>query len=173
MQEEVEITIRQAVPSDAPELLKISKILSEETDFLVMDEVGMNLPADELAGHLAALYESDENILLVALADSKMIGLASVSASKSTVENSFGELGISLLKEYWGFGLGGLMMEEILYWAHESRLSRLKLRVQQRNLRAIHLYEKFDFQIDEKIKNGAKTKENYLIDILAMSLPIK
>lgn len=169
MQEEIEITIRQAIPDDALEILRIGQILAKETDFFIMDEVGLNLTVSELAEQLAILYESCNNILLVALANDKIIGLASVATGNDLALEQIGEVGISILQEYWGLGLGSLMIEEIIYWAQESGLSRLELKVQKRNQRAIHLYEKFGFQKQAIINRGAKSKEGNFLEVLCMS----
>ena len=40
---EVEITLREAIPDDAAALLQVSQKIAEETDFLIMDEVGLGL----------------------------------------------------------------------------------------------------------------------------------
>ena len=41
MSEEISLTIREAQPNDASELLAMMQQVEEETDFLVMDEQGM------------------------------------------------------------------------------------------------------------------------------------
>ena len=48
-----------------------------------------------------------------------------------------GEIGLSILKDYWGMGLGSLLLEELLEWISEvGLLTRLELTVQARNERA-------------------------------------
>lgn len=49
-----------------------------------MDERGMAMSTTELAENLATLYESPNNVLLVALAGEAIIGTASVSASSKS-----------------------------------------------------------------------------------------
>ena len=41
MSDALELTIREAIPSDAAELLTVSRKIGEETEFLVMDEKGI------------------------------------------------------------------------------------------------------------------------------------
>ena len=88
-----------------------------------MDERGMAMSTAELAENLATLYESPNNVLLVALAGEAIIGTASVSAFQKRMEH-IGEIGISILKQYWGYGLGSILMEELIRWAHESHVIR-------------------------------------------------
>ncbi|MEG2644429.1 MAG: GNAT family N-acetyltransferase, partial [Enterococcus sp.] len=65
---EVEITLREAIPDDAAEIQKVSRQIAKETDFLIMDETGLGLTEELLQLQLADLYESENNILLLALA---------------------------------------------------------------------------------------------------------
>ncbi|MBM7689556.1 GNAT family N-acetyltransferase [Enterococcus ureilyticus] len=170
---EVEFTIREAIPDDATEILQALKIIGSETPFLVMDEKGMGMTSAEMSENLANLYESVNNVLMLALADGKVIGTASVKASSKKRMEHIGEIGISILKDYWGFGLGSLMMEELIEWAKESKvIRRLELTVQHRNQRAVHVYEKIGFQTEAIMARGAKTDEGELLDVHLMSLMI-
>lgn len=168
---EVEITLREATGNDTKELLAISQQVSQETDFLIMDERGMNLPEELLATQLDAIYESDTNFLLLAFADDQAIGAASIRASDEARIAHIGEVGIFIAKDYWGLGLGTLMLEELLAIVNEeSALGRLELTVQERNPRAIHLYEKFDFQTEAILARGAKSEDGEYLDVRLMSL---
>lgn len=157
-------SIREAVPTDADQLLSVMSKIGSETPYLVMDERGMAMSTAELAENLATLYESPNNVLLVALAGEAIIGTASVSASSKKRMEHIGEIGISILKQYWGgYGLGSILMEELIRWAHESHvIRRLELTVQDRNQRAIHVYKKLGFET-EAIMLGApkQTKVNF------------
>lgn len=165
--------IREAVPDDAKELLQVMKVIGRETPFLIMDEEGMNLSIDEMSVNLEKLYACENNVFMVALADDKIIGTASVKASLKKRMEHIGELGISILKEYWGYGLGNLLMEELLMWAKDSGvIRRVELTVQHRNQRAIHLYEKIGFQTEAIMPRGAKTDDGEFLDVHLMSLMI-
>lgn len=167
---EVEFTIREAIPDDAVEILRALKIAGSETPFLVMDEKGLEMTPVEMSENLANLYESPNNLLMVALADEQVIGTASIKASSKKRIEHIGEIGISILKDYWGFGLGTLMMEELIEWAKESGvIRRLELTVQHRNQRAVHVYEKIGFKTETIMVRGAKTDEDEFLDVHLMS----
>src|SRR5699024_8844792 len=78
MGEELDLTIREAIPEDAAELLKMTRQIGRETEFLVMDEKGINLPEELLAIQLEDIYESPNNTLFVALLGEQIIGTASL-----------------------------------------------------------------------------------------------
>lgn len=167
---EVEFTIREAIPDDAVEILRALKTIGSETPFLVMDEKGLEMTPVQMSENLANLYESPNNLLMVALADEQVIGTASVKASSKKRMEHIGEIGISILKDYWGFGLGSLMMEELIEWAKESGvIRRLELTVQHRNQRAVHVYEKIGFKTETIMARGAKTDDGEFLDVHLMS----
>ena len=171
--EQVDIVIRKAVPTDAAEILAVMKLIGEETPYLVMDEQGSDLSEEGMALNLASLYESPNNVLLVALANGKIAGTANVSASYKKRIEHIGEIGISILEAYWGIGLGTLLLEEIIIWAEESTvIKRLELTVQERNKRAIHLYRKIGFVSEATMPRGAKTDEGEFLDVQLMRLLI-
>lgn len=171
MSEEITLTIREAEPQDANELLTMMQQVGKETDFLVLDEHGLNLSSEALAIEIEYLKESSNNLLLIASIDKKIIGVLSVKASEQTRIAHIGEVGICILKEYWGMGLGTMMLEELLVWAKENEvLFRLELDVQVQNERAIHLYQKMGFQIEATMKRGARTENGKFLDVYKMSL---
>lgn len=173
MSEALDVVIREATPDDAAALLQLSQQVAQETEYLVMDETGMALSAEMLAMHLESLYESPNNLLLLAFVNDQLVGNASVKASNDYRIAHIGEIGISILKEFWGIGLGSLLMEEILYWAQDSQLiRRLELTVQVQNTRAVHLYQKFGFQLEATMARGARSDQGEFLAVHLMSLLI-
>ncbi|MHC5268377.1 N-acetyltransferase family protein [Enterococcus sp. LJL98] len=170
MSEALDLIIREAIPEDAAQLLKVTRKIGEETAFLVMDEKGINLPEELLALQLADLYESESNVLFVALFGDKIVGTASIKSDSEKRIAHIGELGISILKEYWGMGLGSILIEELLIWAEESQtIFRIELTVQSQNTKAIGLYKKFGFKQEAVMARGARSDEGAFLDVLLMS----
>ncbi|EMF0085651.1 GNAT family N-acetyltransferase [Enterococcus hirae] len=173
MSEEISLTIREAQPNDASELLAMMQQVEEETDFLVMDEKGMELTPEALALSIEYLQDSNNNLLLLACMGQKIIGVVSVKTGEQYRISHVGEVGISILKDYWGLGLGTMLLEEVLIWVKENGvLFRLELDVQTRNERAVHLYQKMGFEIEALMKRGARTDDGDFLDVYRMSLLI-
>lgn len=170
MAEEISITIREAVACDAQAILALMQKVAAETEFLVIDENADDLSLEQFQDQLQQLQESSSNLLLLAFDKEQVIGASSIKTSAEKRIDHIGELGISLLKDYWGMGLGSYLMEEMLTWAQASgRLYRLELRVQAQNKRAIHLYEKFGFNIEAVMARGARGNEGEFLDVILMS----
>lgn len=168
-QEALDIVIREAKPSDAESLLQHLKTTATETGFMTMGKEGPRITANEEKKQLARLQASCNNVLLVAVHQEEVIGSASVHADSSPKIEHIGEVGIVIAKEYWGLGLGTLMLEEILDWATNSDIiKRLELTVQARNKKARHLYEKMGFQLEATMQRGVKDEGQYH-DVCLMS----
>ena len=88
---------------------------------------------------------STNEIEIVAFVDGKVVGTDGIEAvgTKSKVKHR-AEFGISVLKEYWGLGLGRALTEACIKCAKEAGYVQLELEVEAENERAISLYKKWD-----------------------------
>ena len=131
--EKLEIIIREAIPSDAKDILEFSEQTGAETDFLVYGPEGLELSEAFEAMYLEGLIEKENAIMLVATIDNEeLIGIASVGSNDKPKTQHVGEVGITVAKDFWGYGLGTALMEEVEIWAKESGIiRRLELTVMQ------------------------------------------
>ncbi|WP_288647903.1 GNAT family protein [uncultured Enterococcus sp.] len=174
MSEEIGIILREAVPDDAKDILSMMEQVNSETEFLALNEAELLLPPETLSEELSYMYESNNNLLLLAINEGTIVGTASVKADSQFRLSHVGEVGISILQEYWGMGLGTLMLEEIINWAKEMGvLFRLELDVQVRNERAVRLYQKMGFQIEAVMPRRARTDLGEFLDVYKMSYLIE
>ncbi len=174
MSEEIGIILREAVPDDAKDILSMMEQVNSETESLALNEAELLLPPETLSEELSYMYESNNNLLLLAINEGTIVGTASVKADSQFRLSHVGEVGISILQEYWGMGLGTLMLEEIINWAKEMGvLFRLELDVQVRNERAVRLYQKMGFQIEAVMPRRARTDLGEFLDVYKMSYLIE
>ncbi len=165
---ELELTVAESY--HAKELLQYAKQIGSETEFLSFGPEGIPLSVDQEALYLEAVLESSNQLMLIALDKDKIIGLASVGASDNPKLKHVGEIGISVLKEYWGYGIGSILLDEMITWAWQTDcLIRLELDVVATNEKAIHLYEKFGFVTEGILKQGVKLSTGYE-DLYRMAL---
>jgi len=73
-------------------------------------------------------------------------------------ENDVIWLGICVLPEQMGKGYGNKMMEYLLKCAGELNVDSISLTVDNNNLSAIKLYEKFKFKIEAELKDYFRYK---------------
>ena len=141
MAEEV-VDVRPAEVADAAQLLALLAQLGRESNTFTVDEGIEDLSeTDE-----QAQIERINGTTTVATLDSRLIGVSTVQAS-TDFSAAQGEVGVAVLKEFWGMGLGTALIEEVLDWARNySSLERLVLTVQLRNVRAVKLYQHLGFE---------------------------
>ncbi|WP_395318043.1 GNAT family N-acetyltransferase [Fructilactobacillus frigidiflavus] len=143
MNNEIEVGIRAAQPNDAGAMLAMLKQLQTESDFFELDTELDQVSAASEARQIELLNSSGTNLILLATAGTQLIGIATVQQ----VSDVTGEVGVAVLNDYQGMGLGTMLVDELLNWQlHYSELQRLVLEVKKVNLPAIHIYHKLGFK---------------------------
>ena len=117
-----------------------------ETDYLLSYPDENSFDAQQEAEFLKEKTESPNEIEIVAVVDGVVAGTAGIEAvgSKYKLKHR-AELGIAILKEYWGLGLGKALMEACIECAKEAGYTQLELNAVAENERAVALYKKMGF----------------------------
>ena len=118
-----------------------------ETDFLLSYPDENSYDAEQEAQFLKEKTESPNEIEIVAIVDGKVAGTAGVEAvGKKYKLKHRAEFGISILKEYWGLGLGKALTNACIQCAKEAGYEQLELNVVAENKRALSLYQSLGFE---------------------------
>jgi ribosomal protein S18 acetylase RimI-like enzyme len=131
------ITIRHARPEDIPRLCDLlAELFSIESDFV---------PDREKQFHgLSALIAdpSGQVLVLVAVIDGLVVGMATVQTLISTAEG--GRVGlvedVIVDNEFRSRGIGTLLLEGIMTWSTSAGLKRLQLLADRDNQSALDFY---------------------------------
>ena len=121
------VTIQRARPEDAPALIEYLNTVGGETDNLTFGAGEFPATVEEEAEFLRREAENPKSLMLTAWEGGRIVGNAHLGALSRRLAHR-GSLGISVLREAWGRGVGSALMEEVI--AHA---------------RALRLYEKFGF----------------------------
>jgi RimJ/RimL family protein N-acetyltransferase len=109
-------------------------------------------------------------LLITPKMNGKILGILNFSPGNRLRNRHQGELGISLLPEAQGQGLGSRMFELLLEWAKGNpELECLRLRVHARNLGALALYRKFQFVEEGREILGVKLGPGKYDDVISMA----
>ena len=139
------ITYRTAAPSDAAALLEYLKAVGGETDNLTFGAAGIPFTLEQEQKYLEGLQTDPVNSLLLALDGEKIVGNACVDGSPNARLCHRRNLAITVLRDYWGRGIGTGLMEKMLAFCRESGAELASLEVRSDNERAKALYRKFGF----------------------------
>lgn len=148
------ITYREAEPSDAGKFLEYSKIVGSETDNLTFGAEGLSLSISQEADFIRKFAGNPGSVMIVAFDEGELIGSGVVSSVSGRARFAHRkDLAITVRKDYWGKGIGSGLMNLLLDFCKKNGAEVVELQVRSDNERAIALYEKFGF---EKIGTNEK-----------------
>ncbi len=168
----MEIIYRSARRQDARELLVHIHKVGEQTDNLSFSGEEFDISEEREAKFIERFEKNKNDIMLVAEIDGRIIGNAALEANRIKRYKHRADLSVTVLKEYWGQGIGSHLMEMLISFARESELEVISLEARADNERAIALYEKFGFEKIGIYKNFFKI-ENEHYDAILMQLCLK
>ena len=154
------IIYREVEASDAAELLKYNSKVGGETDYLSFGADSFNISAESEARFINRFKSSAKNLMLVALDGDRIIANASVERNRIPRYSHRAELSITVLREFWGRGIGTAMMQRLIEFSRDSGAEIIYLDVRADNERAKALYRKFGFESVGIFKNYFKIKND-------------
>ena len=137
--------LRCPTKEDSEELASLRVTIDGETENLDR-EAGEGLLTSEDFEKL--IYEdsiSEKNLFLVAEVEGKIVGFARLQGNELSRFKHKAEFGICILKEYWGYGIGKVLLDNILGHADSVGIKKVCLYVVETNTKAIELYKSFGF----------------------------
>ncbi len=166
------LTVRSLCAEDAEALNAFRYAIYSETYFMARyPEEGANLEA--MQNWLEGYVESPVNFEVGVFDGEEQVGDVGVAQLRPHIKYRHrAVMGISVLKEYWGCGLGSYLMQLAIDQTRANGFEQLELGVYSDNSRAIHLYEKFGFErygIQPrafKLKDGSYRDEIIMVKML-------
>ena len=162
------LTVRSLCADDAEALSAFRLATYRETYFMARyPEEGASLEAVQKG--LAGSESSALNFEVGAFAGEKLVGEFGVAQVRPHLKYCHrAVMGISVLKDYWGGGLGSFLMQLAVDQAKANGFEQLELGVYSDNTRAIHLYEKFGFERCGTMPHAFKLKDGTYRDEIMM-----
>lgn len=149
------LVIRKAVIQDAPRMIQYLERIAQDTEFLTFGPGELTLSVIEEEKLIEESCNGRNKVTFVAEVENEIIGCLNFRGGPRPRNEHAGEFGVSVLKDYWGQGIGSTMIEEMIEWAKVSNVVRkINLLVRIDNIRAIHIYEKLEFMREGVISRG-------------------
>ena len=157
------VKIRFAQPSDLGSLYDVMESVAAEGRW-----IGTELPFDREARrkHAQKMMADGTGAFLLAEIDGQLVGTLGL---EQVVPGLF-DIGMMLLAEWRGRGIGSVLMEECLDYARDKNAYKLTLQVWPHNEPAIKLYEKFGFEREGYLRKQWRRKNGELWDAIVMGL---
>ncbi|MFZ5914662.1 MAG: GNAT family N-acetyltransferase [Pseudomonadota bacterium] len=102
----------------------------------------------------------------VAIVNGSVVGWCDISPLDRPVYAHTGVLGMGVIAEYRGHGIGKALLQVALEKAKTQELTRIELDVQEENHRAIELYKRFGFKIEGLKQNATRIDGIYSNDYI-------
>lgn len=126
----MECCLRNGTESDGQLVVDNFNLTHSETDYLLTypDENSFNV--EQESQFLKEKAESEREIELLAIVDSVIVGTAGIEAigTKYKVRHR-AEFGISVVKKYWGLGIGKALLTSCIECAKTAGYNQLELKV--------------------------------------------
>lgn len=158
-----DIVIRKATKDDVENVILFCKQVGSETDNLSYGNEGIGSNVERISKYLNDVYWSDKAVFFVAIIDKKIVGYAEYSSLFRKRLSHRGDMGIAVLKDYQGQGIGSNLMEELIkYVKNEIKAEIISLEVRTDNPTAIRLYKKYGFEKIGFYRGFMKINDSYV-----------
>lgn len=148
------IIIRKVGIEDADIMRNFIIQATNETDFLASRYKPTHLTIEKEREFLTGYNNKKNAFMFVAIASDKAVGSVGITIRGEERHKHRGTIGISILKEYCGQGIGTKLIDTIINCARDNEVKKIELEVRVDNTRAIALYKKFGFEIEGEIRNA-------------------
>ena len=106
---------------------------------------------------------------VVAIVEDGVVGWCDVMPDSRPASRHVGVLGMGVVREHRGRGVGAALLTSALAAAREAGLTRVELTVREDNAAAIRLYERFGF-VHEGLKRNALAVDGRFENLACMAL---
>lgn len=160
--------IRKVDELDSKDIVELSIKMGGETNNLTFGSDDFYFTVQQQKMFISNVRKKEGCLYIVAICDNRIVGTLSFIASSRKRIMHRGEMGIGILMEYWGMGIGSALMDYFFKWAsNDGIIKKVELEVREDNLRAINLYLKYGFKIEGRISMGMQVDDKYY-DLYAM-----
>ena len=145
--------IREAHIEDAEKVIRYIIKVSDETDFMLSGSDERELDVKKEEEFLQSIQKSMTTKMFLCEIDGEIIGICNLKGVDRKRVKHRVNLGISVLKKYWGNGIAKRLINYAVAYAKENSIKKIELTVRTDNERALKLYKSLGFFIEGEIKS--------------------
>ena len=140
------------IVDDAKNLHEFFNQIGGETNFVSFEK--SEAPSEKSCKSLLESTKEAPNYAYCIKEDGKIIAsLTANTRNGRSRERHKSIFGIAVSKNHWGKGIGSLLIEKVISESKKNSISKITLKVNETNTRAIKLYKKYGFEIEGIYKN--------------------
>ena len=168
-----EALLRNADAGDGQAVFEVFNLTHEETDYLLSYPDENSFTPEQEAEFLQKKTDSENEIEIVAVVDGQIVGTAGIEAvgAKYKVRHR-ADFGISVLRDYWGLGIGKALTAACIRCARDAGYTQLELNAVADNDRAIALYKQAGFEEFGRNPLGFNSRQSGYQQLIYMRLEL-
>ena len=164
-----EAVLRSPTKADAADMARFVKSIASETDFtLRTPEEYAALTVEAEATSIEKINASQNVTSIICTLDGRLCANCNLQLNLKTKIRHRASIGIAVYKEFWGRGIGGAMIDEMIALAKKLGVTQLELTVMGSNSRAISLYERKGFSAVAVLPNAYRTSDGQFLSQITM-----
>ena len=169
----IECCLRNGMESDGQAVLDNFNLTHSETDYLLTYPDENSFDVIQESHFLKEKSESKNEIEIVAVVDNVVVGTAGIESigSKYKVRHR-AEFGISVVRKYWGLGIGKALLTSCIECAKTAGYNQLELKVVAENERAVSMYERAGFVECGRNPKGFRSRIAGFQEVISMRLEL-
>ena len=160
------VVLRSPAEQDAQAMIDMLLGCYAETEFLSSSPEEFRVTVQDEINFMKRFEMSERECMISAFVDGRLAGnvaVRQVSGAKRMRHRA--NLGISVLKAYWGRGIGSMLIDAAIQTAQSAGYAQIELQVAADNERAIRLYEKFGFAEYGRCPRALRRESGYADEI--------
>lgn len=162
------IALRTPSESDAQAMIDMMLGCYAETEFLSCTPEEFQVSVQDEINFMRRFEMSERECMISAFVDGKLVGNVSIRQAGGVKRvRHRATLGISVLRDYWGRGVGSMLMDAAIQTAQSVGYAQIELQTAADNERAIRLYERFGFEQYGRCPRALR-RENGCVDEIEM-----
>ena len=169
----IECCLRNGTECDGQAVFDNFNLTHGETDYLLTYPDENSFYVIQESHFLKEKSESKNEIEIVAVVDNVVVGTAGIESigSKYKVRHR-AEFGISVVRKYWGLGIGKALLTSCIECAKTAGYNQLELKVVAENERAVSMYEQAGFVECGRNPKGFRSRIAGFQEVISMRLEL-
>jgi RimJ/RimL family protein N-acetyltransferase len=168
------IVVRSAQLGDARALIEQASAVMVEGTFMVTTSEEFNATMEEGEAWIQSHSSDEGKILLVAIAQNRVIGSLHFKNGVRRRLAHLGDFGMSVHKEWREQGVGSVLVRALIAWSSANPLiEQIRLSVLSTNEAAIRLYTTMGFVQEGRLMNQEKLDDGTYTDLILMAKSVK
>ncbi|KAA0211319.1 MAG: GNAT family N-acetyltransferase [Ignavibacteriaceae bacterium] len=169
LRDKSELLVRVAEIEDAASLVNIKFDITKEHIYMLREPYEFHNTIDIELKRINDMLHNRNKLQLVAEITNEIVGFLEFETKGIKKSEHVGSIYMGIAEHVRDNGIGTILLNTLIGWAvNNNSIEKITLQVFSNNERAIHLYKKFGFIMEGRLKNDIKLRDGSYIDNICM-----